>query len=258
MEQNMRKPSILILDDEELAASYLEELIQEVKLKNSFFSNFDIISTTNYQEFLNKIKTNLPEIVFLDIEMPIKNGLDIAKEIRENYLSIGYTDFQFPIIIFSTAFDNYGYKAFSVDAFDYVLKPINDEKLTYVFSKIESQFANKLKHIIEIIKVPSSGIEIDLQLKDVLYFKSDMKYTTVVTEKKEYLINKTLLSLEERYSNFVKIHRAYLVNISYIQKFYKKDNHWFLSIKNHEQHLPVSRRQKQEIEKKINQIGLID
>ena len=85
-----------------------------------------------------------------------------------------------------------------------------------------------------------------------------MKYTTVVTEKKEYLINKTLLSLEERYSNFVKIHRAYLVNISYIQKFYKKDNHWFLSIKNHEQHLPVSRRQKQEIEKKINQIGLID
>ena len=99
MEQNMRKPSILILDDEELAASYLEELIQEVKLKNSFFSNFDIISTTNYQEFLNKIKTNLPEIVFLDIEMPIKNGLDIAKEIRENYLSIGYTDFQFPLLL---------------------------------------------------------------------------------------------------------------------------------------------------------------
>jgi DNA-binding LytR/AlgR family response regulator len=190
--------------------------------------------------------------------MPIKNGLEVAKEIRENFQSLGYTDFQFPIIIFSTAFDNYGYQAFSVDAFDYILKPVDIDKLLHIFLKIELQYFNKLKNFIDSIKVPQAGIEIDLPLKDVFYFKSDMKYTIVVTEKKEFLINKTLLFLEEKYPNFIKIHRAYLVNPIYIKKFYKKENHWFLSLKNHEQHLPVSRRQKQEIEKKINQIGFFD
>lgn len=254
----MKTPAILILDDEYLASSYMEELINEVKEKNSFFSNFDTYTTNTISDFFDKVKRYVPEIIFLDIEMPKKNGLDIAKEIRLNYESFGYSDFQFPIIVFSTAFDNYGYQAFSVDAFDYILKPVDIEKLIHVFSKIETQHFSKLKHFIDIIKVPQAGIEIDLPVKEVLYFKSDMKYTTVVTEKREYLINKTLLLLEEKYSNFVKIHRAYLVNPLYIQKFYKKQNHWFLSLKNHEPHLPVSRRQKQEIENKINKIGFMD
>lgn len=254
----MKIPAILILDDEILASSYMEELIEEVKEKNTFFSNFNTYTSNTFNDFFEKVKLYLPEIIFLDIEMPKKNGLDVAKEIRENYEQLGYTDFQFPIIVFSTAFDNYGYQAFSVDAFDYILKPVDNDKLLYIFSKIETQHFSKLKHFIDSIKVPQSGIEIDLPLKDVLYFKSDMKYTTVVTEKKEYLINKTLLLLEEKYSNFIKIHRAYLVNPLYIQKFYKKENHWFLSLKHHESHLPVSRRQKQEIEKKINQIGFLD
>lgn len=254
----MKTPAILILDDEDLASSYMEELIEEVKHKNTFFSNFNTYTSNTITDFFDKLRKYIPEIIILDIEMPKKNGLEVAKEIRENFQSLGYEDFQFPIIIFSTAFDNYGYQAFSVDAFDYILKPVDNEKLLNIFTKIEVQHFSKLKHLIDSIKVPQSGIEIDLPLKEVLYFKSDMKYTTVVTEKKEYLINKTLLLLEEKYPNFIKIHRAYLVNPIYIQKFYKKENHWFLSLKNHEQHLPVSRRQKQEIEKKINQIGLFD
>lgn len=254
----MKVPAILILDDENLASSYMEELIEEVKQKKPFFSNFNTYSSNTINDFFDKLKKYLPEIIILDIEMPKKNGLEVAKEIRENFESLGYNDFQFPIIIFSTAFDNYGYQAFSVDAFDYILKPVDNERLLHIFAKIETQHFSKLKHFIDSIKVPQAGIEIDLPLKDVLYFKSDMKYTTVVTEKKEFLINKTLLLLEEKHPNFIKIHRAYLVNPLYIQKFYKKENHWFLSLKNHEQHLPVSRRQKQEIEKKVNQIGLFD
>lgn len=254
----MKTPAILILDDEPLASSYMEELIEEVKIKNPFFLNFTTYTSNNITEFFEKLKKYLPEIIFLDIEMPKKNGLEVAKEIRENYESLGYTDFQFPIIVFSTAFDNYGYQAFSVDAFDYILKPIDNDKLLYIFSKIETQHFSKLKHFIESIKVPQAGIEVDLPLKEVFYFKSDMKYTTVVTDKKEYLINKTLLLLEEKYPNFIKIHRAYLVNPIYIRKFFKKENHWFLALKNYDNPLPVSRRQKQEIEKKINQIGFFD
>jgi two-component system response regulator AlgR len=252
------EPIILILDDEYLASSYLEETIEEVQKKLFFFSNFKIKTSNNYQDFMTKLKLFLPKIVFLDIQMPGKNGLEIAIEIRNNYQKIGYENESLPLIIFSTAYYNYAYNAFSVDAIDYILKPANEERIEHVLKKIESQHANIFKEFIEFIKVPSAGIEIDLPLKEVLFFKADMKYTTVVSTKKEFLINKTLLSLEEKFSSFIKIHRAYLVNPAYVQKFYKKDNHWFLSLKNYEEHLPVSRRQKQEIEKKLNYSDIFD
>lgn len=79
-----------------------------------------------------------------------------------------------------------------------------------------------------------------------------MKYITVYTMKKEYLINTNLLSLEEKFPSFVKIHRAYLVNPIYISKFFRKENHWFLSLKGLKDNLPVSRRQRKDIEKKLN------
>ena len=64
----MKKPAILILDDEILAASYLEELIESVQLKNSFFSNFECITSNTLNDFFDKLKSNLPEIIFLDID----------------------------------------------------------------------------------------------------------------------------------------------------------------------------------------------
>lgn len=254
----MTDPFILILDDEHLASSYLQETIEDVQKNIQFFTNFKIHCSNSYPDFIDKLKIYLPKIIFLDIQMPGKNGLEIAKYIRENYLSLGYESPSLPIIIFSTAYDNYAYHAFSVDALDYILKPVTEEKIEHIFKKIELQHAHFFKDLMEVIKVPSSGIDIDLPLKEVLYFKADMKYTTVVSTKKDFLINKTLLSLEEKFPLFIKIHRAYLVNPTFIQKFYKKDGHWFVSLKNHAEPLPVSRRQKQEIEKKLNYTDIFD
>lgn len=254
----MIDPIILILDDEHLASSYLKEVIEDTQKKIPFFSNFKIEETNTYNDFMDKLYLYNPKIIFLDIQMPGKNGLEIAKEIRANYNDLGYENESLPIIIFSTAYDNYALNAFSVDAIDYILKPVEEYKIEHILKKIEIQYHNYFKDVLEVIRVPSSGIEIDLPLKEVLYFKADMKYISVVTNKKEFLINKTLLSLEEKFPTFIKIHRAYLINPAFISKFYKKDNHWFLSIKNHETHLPVSRRQKQEIEKKLNYIDILD
>ena len=254
----MNDPVILILDDEYLASSYLKEVIEETQKKLPFFSIFKVESSNTYADFMAKLKLYNPKIIFLDIQMPGKNGLEIAKEIRDNYNILGYENESLPIIIFSTAYDNYALNAFSVDAIDYILKPVEEEKIEHIFKKIELQYQIYFKDIIEVIRVPSAGVEIDLPIKEVLYFKADMKYITVVTNKKEFLINKTLLSLEEKFPSFIKIHRAYLINPSFILKFYKKDNHWFLSMKNHDLHLPVSRRQKQEIEKKLNYTDILD
>lgn len=254
----MNEPIILILDDEHLASAYLQETIEEVQKKNPFFSHFKVEVSNSYSDFSNKLKIFLPKIIFLDIQMPGKNGLDIAVEIRNTYQTLGYENESLPIIIFSTAYDNYAYNAFSVDAIDYILKPVNEDKIEHIFKKIELQYHMYFKEFIEVIKVPSAGVDVDLPLKEVLYFKADQKYITVITHKKEFLITTTLLSLEEKFNSFIKIHRAYLINPAFIQKFYKKDNQWFLSLKNHEIHLPVSRRQKQEIEKKLNYSDILD
>lgn len=255
MTDQIKQPSILILDDEELAKDYLKETIEEVQSKQALFQNFKILSTTDQNNFWRLIKENLPKIIFLDIQMPEKTGIEIAEEIRIKRVEFGYSD-KLPLIVFCTAYDQFAYKAFQVEAMDYLLKPVDTEKITHIFEKIQETYSNILQESIETIKVPTNGIEIDLPLKEVIYFKADRKYISVLTDKKEFLINTTLLNLEEKYPSFVKIHRAYLVNPAYILKFFRKDNHWFLSLKNHEkhleEHLPVSRRQKQEIEGKLN------
>ncbi len=244
--------SILILDDEILALSYLKDILEDIKHKNSVLSNFDIIGTINQSDFWEILEEDLPQIVFLDIQMPRHSGLEIAKEIREKALSIGYETDKLPLIVFTTAHENYGYLAFKVNAVDYILKPIDEEKIENILNKISTNYISLLQPTKETITVNSSGLDIEIPLKDILYFKADMKYIAIITLKKEFLINDTLLNLEEKYPEFVKTHRAFLINPTYINSFYKKDNHWFLTLKEHTAHLPVSRRQKPEIEKKID------
>lgn len=243
---------ILILDDEILALSYLKDTIEDVSKKIPVFSNYEIKATSNQNEFWKIMEEDLPKIIFLDIQMPKKNGLEIAKEIRQKSSSLGYSSENLPLIVFTTAHDNYGYNAYQVDALDYILKPIDEEKIEHVLKKMVNTYEYLLKPLEETISVNFNGMDMDIPIQDIIYFKADMKYIAVITHKKEFLINDTLLHLEEKFVNFVKIHRAYLVNPIYINRFYKKDNHWFLTIKNLNIHLPVSRRQKPEIEKKIN------
>lgn len=239
-EQNNLKleASFLLLDDEELALSYGQEVLEDVIKNHKFFNHYKVRATTNQSIFFEIIKEYKPAIIFLDIEMPGKNGIEIANEIKMNASTLGYPD-SLPLIIFSTAYDQYGYKAFQVGAINYLLKPFSEDNVIELLDSLEKTHATHLKIDEETIRVPASGIDIDLPIKEVLYFKADMKYIAVQTDKKEFLINDTLLNLEIKYPNFVKIHRAYLVNPLYINKFFRKDNHWLLSLKNHSAHLPV-------------------
>lgn len=246
----MQKNNILILDDEALACSYLKECIDSYIKDSVSFSNFTVHTVSKLSEFWIKIKELQPSIIFLDIEMPVKNGIEVAQELKENIKKYEYS--KEPIIVFCTAYDNYAYKAFTLNAVDYLLKPADDDKIKGVFDKILIQYKSYLEDIYKYVYVSTSGVDIKIPLKEIIYFKADMKYISVVTAKKEFLLNETLLNLEEKYEEFVKIHRAYLINPIYIQKFYKKNGHWFASLKNYPITLPVSRRQRQDLELKIN------
>src|SRR5574344_2147312 len=94
---------ILILDDEYLALSYLKDTIEDVISNISLLKNFIVLGTTNHNDFIKLLIEESPSIIFLDIQMPKKNGLEIAKDIRENYKKYGYEDPKLPIIIFVTA-----------------------------------------------------------------------------------------------------------------------------------------------------------
>lgn len=247
---NQKNNYFIILDDENLAVSYLSETLDEIIYKQPPYQQFKILSTTQQSIFWDLLKSYQPCIIFIDIQMPGKTGIEIAKEINNNYLSLGYTEL--PIIVFTTAYENYGYQAFKVEAFDYLLKPIDEELLSELLHKIFIKKPELFSQADEFIQVQSFGIDLDIPIKDILYFKADMKYISIITAVKEFLINETLLNLEKKYNNFIKIHRSYLVNPNYISRFYKKDSSWFVILKNHHEHLPISRRQKTEIQSKID------
>ncbi len=254
-----KKNSILIIDDEVLALSYLKDTVEDVIKEIPELSKHEIFGTSNYNDFMHILSENAPSIIFLDVQMPKKTGLEIAKEIRENYKTLGYNNDKLPIIIFTTAHENYGYQAFKVNAYDYILKPIDDEKIKDVLcSAVNDYDIFNEDNQEEYVTVHSSGIDLDIPLKDILYFKADMKYIAVVTENKEFLINQTLLNLEDKYPNFIKLHRAFLVNPRYIIKIKKVDNNLFVSLKNHNIDIPVSRRQKNDLEQKIDYKLLLD
>lgn len=246
---------ILIIDDERHATTYLEETLKScLTLPNNkqlFGSN--IFSINRPSEVLQAIKTYNPILIFLDIQMPQKNGLELAEEI-ENYKE--EHNLKFPKIIFTTAYSDFGYQAFKVNAVDYLLKPISEENLNKSLLKfIENSFNDLLKA--EHVEYSQNGINTQININDVIYFKSDFKYIIVKTSNKEVLINETLLQLEEKFPYFVKIHRSFLINPLYAKKIHKKDNQYYLILNNDEK-LPISRRQTQEVKEKLVMIETID
>lgn len=250
---------ILIFDDEILALSYMKDTVEDVKNKIPEFKDYEVIGVSNQVDFWKQVSLYKPKILFLDIQMPGKNGIEIAKELQNKKASFNYENPKLPLIIFCTAYDQHAYKAFQVDAIDYILKPVDEEIIEKVLKKILLNHQKNLESTDKSITVNSSGLDINIPIKEVLYFKADMKYISVVTSKKEFLINDTLLHLENKFPEFIKIHRSYLINPNYVGKFYKKENSWFVMLKNStNESLPVSRRQRSEIEKKINYTILLD
>lgn len=246
------KINILIIDDERLAINYLKDIINETIIHIPILKEASIITCQNPKQADIYIKNYLPIIIFLDIEMPQISGIELAKLITENKYDFGYSKEQhFPAIIFSTAFENYGYQAFQTEAIDYVLKPVDTDRIKNCLLKFKQFYQKDLKILESYLIVNNNGIDVKIYLKEILYLKAEEKYITVKTDKKEFLITDSLMQLEQKYTELLKIHRSYLVNPTYIQRFYKKDNLFYVLLKNNES-LSVSRRQKQELHGKLD------
>jgi two-component system LytT family response regulator len=186
-----------------------------------------LLEAENGREAVEMIRKYSPELVFLDIQMPEKNGFDVIREVGVDNM---------PVAIFVTAYDQYALEAFEVQAVDYLLKPFDQERFRKSFQRALDQIRKGLtgeeslqqilsavspeKDYLERIMVKSGPSYFFVKTQEIFYFSSEEKYVMLHTREKCYLIRETLIGLENRLdpARFVKIHRSSIVNLDFIKE----------------------------------------
>lgn len=243
----MNKIKAVVVDDEINARENLQYLLKE------FCKEIEVVSeASNVDEAVKVIEKNKPQIVFLDIEMPQKNGFQLLNEFPE-------INFQ---IIFVTAYDMYAIKAFEVAAIDYLLKPIDidrlkesvnkakkiiDQNINTSLSRLELLKENKKE--VKRIAIPYKSDYAILNIEDVLCIEADRMYSVIYTNKsKKYTVAKKLSYYEKllcENGNFIRIHRSWIVNTNEIDIYSKKEKEVTL---NNQTKISVSKTYKESFE----------
>lgn len=223
--------SVLIVDDEQPARQRLRRLLDE-------HPQLDIIGEAeNGQQALDLIEQNQPDLVFLDISMPVMNGMQVAKQLNQTE--------QQPHIIFTTAYDEYALQAFDVNAQDYLLKPIRQERLTKALQKLLRQLtSNKTRYL----TIRERETVRRVAISDVLFLHSDQKYTEVHLANELLLSSESLKDLEQRFvDDFIRIHRSTLVNRQHLIGIEQDDSGCLALIQGSKSKPEISRRHQPDV-----------
>jgi two-component system, LytTR family, response regulator len=231
----------LIIDDERLAREELKSMIES-------YHFVEIIGEAkNPKEGIEKIKELQPELIFLDIQMPGMNGFEMLQQLEE-----------IPKVIFVTAYDEFAINAFEINALDYLLKPIDPNRLKEAISKLqkpEDEFKTKLKGIENRKeKILNSGDKIFIKdgekcwyidINTIRMFESDGNYVKVYFDKFRPLILRSLNSLEERLSNesFFRANRKFIINLNQITAIENWFNGGLMVTLRENEKVEISRRQ---------------
>jgi two-component system, LytTR family, response regulator len=218
----------LLIDDEPLARARLRRLL------NQFEATFDINGeASNGAEGLALITELRPDIIFLDIEMPLMNGFEMLAHLT--YM---------PMVIFATAYDQYAIQAFEENSIDYLLKPVEIERLAKTVDKLnklavtnerkesDNQFNQNLLQLINQLKPKKELHAISVKyadkillipLEDISYFEAEDKYVFLATkEGQKYLTSYTIAVLEEKLpTHFTRVSRAAILNSHHIKEIQK-------------------------------------
>jgi two-component system, LytTR family, response regulator len=197
----------LLIDDEPLALAELANMLQA-------YPEIEICGTAgNATEAISQINTLKPELIFLDINMPGKSGFDLLEELDES-----------PYVIFVTAYDQFAIRAFEVNALDYILKPVNKQRLIEAVEKIRKQ----INHT----KTTEPRLEIDkrifikdgercffVPLAEVYLIESVGNYARIYFRDKKPLLHKSLNYLEEKLplTHFFRTGRQHIINLNFIR-----------------------------------------
>jgi two-component system LytT family response regulator len=242
----MSKLKTLLVDDEPFGLESLEKLLQ------INCPDIEIAGTcTNAEQAKKQIGLLNPQLVFLDVKMPGKSGIDLLNEFERLPFEV----------IFVTAFSDYMTQAFQFSAVDYLLKPIDEDQLVKAVHRAEERIKAKaeknsvetlmynLKQIRQPLKmklcIPSvKGFQV-VELKDIIYCEASSSYTNFhFANRKIICASKPLHEYESLLEdcNFIRIHKSYLVNIEYIREYVKGDGGTIMLTNGQE--IEVSRRRK--------------
>ncbi len=235
----------IIIDDEQHC---IKSLSKDIELH---CPSIEIADTCNSaKEGLMAIKKQVPDLVFLDVEMPWMNGFEMLEIIGDINFSI----------IFTTAHDEFAAKAFRISAVDYLLKPIDAQDLVIAVQKVEKKLEQghhfpHINNLLQNIRQPFDEQKIALPVREgyefvevssILYCHAEGAYTKVLIQgKRPMLISRTLGDVAELLPPeiFQRIHHSTLVNVTYISQFLRTDG-GYIVLKNGER-LAVSKTRKE-------------
>ncbi|MDQ8023315.1 MAG: LytTR family DNA-binding domain-containing protein [Moraxellaceae bacterium] len=236
---------VLIVDDEAPARERLRDLLGDISAEQP---TRIVGMAGNGVEALRLLETVQADLLLVDIRMPAMDGIEFAQHATRLDPP--------PRIMFVTAYDEYAVQAFELNAVDYLLKPVRADRLSQALDKVR-RAAPITREALDRVAEPRGHLTCSergrihlIPIEEVAYLKAELKYVTARTGEREYLLEESLVKLEEEFPDrFVRIHRNCLVSRAAVTGFERVsaddggEGHWAVRLANVPEALPISRRQ---------------
>lgn len=236
---------VVVADDEAPARSRLRDLLEDCAASMAL----EVVGDApNGRALLDLLEHTEADVVLLDIRMPEMDGIEVAQHLQKLPDP--------PNVIFTTAYDSYALQAFELHAVDYLLKPIRLRRLFDALSRVRTITPLSLDVLQKLTPEPRRHISVQergrvvlVPVDKILYLRAELKYVTIRTAEREYLLEESLTRLETEFgARFVRIHRSCLVARDYVESFERQaegdaEGQWVVKLRDLDERLPVSRRQ---------------
>jgi two-component system, LytTR family, response regulator AlgR len=236
---------IVLVDDEAPARRRLRELLDDC---TGALPLLVVGEAGSGREALHLLGTTPADLVLTDIHMPDMDGIELARHLLKLPLP--------PVLIFTTAYHEHAIAAFEVHAIDYLVKPVRVQRLLSALQKVprlkplSDTKLNRLPAAARrFLSVTERSRVVLVPIDEIVYLKAELKYITIRTADREFLLEESLTRLEEEFGpRFVRVHRNCLVAREAIRGFERRvsadgDAHWEVMLRGVNEALPVSRRQ---------------
>lgn len=239
--------TVLIVDDEPVARRVLRENLEQ-------FPDVEVMGEAgNGKEGLLQIEKLKPDVVFLDLQMPLMSGFEVVRNLNGEHA---------PVVVIVTAFDQHAIQAFEAGAVDYLLKPVNEARLRTALERARNMQAHPLEIANQVAKISAASAAPQsthrrkvvgrngtdyflLDADEILAFQAERELVWIVTAKQRLLATQSLRAVQERLGEeqFRRVHRNAIVNVNHVRKMSAlSSQRWLITLSNSLQ-LIVSKRQ---------------
>lgn len=227
---------ILIAEDDYSSRKLLTHFIKRIP-------NYEIVAeATNGEELVDFVFTKKPNIALVDIEMPLLNGMEAVKLIKKFNPNL--------LVIFITGNENFAIEAFGVQAIDYILKPINGERLYESLERASNRLKEIKKPSLREIRIKQSNSIDFISINDILFIERYERKSIIHTQYNIYYTSESLTNLEKQLDDkFMMTHRSYIINLEHLTRIEGSGQMYIASFKNYNETAKVSKYKLGELQK---------